>query len=172
MSQPVPTTPTTPSVPVGNVPVLAPGNLTLREAADALGSSSTALRKMIRQGRLPEAQEVKTFEGRMWAVAIEAIPGIAERLGLDISVVDAVDLREPETAEMASDRRENPASEAAPVNDEPGLGRSGTAIETAGREAAVGIDVDALPELTLADVLDTALLERLLGAKRPRRRRW
>ncbi len=120
---------------------------------------------MIRQGRLPEAQQVKTFEGRMWAVPLEAIPGIAERLDLNTSVVDVIDVREPETAARASAWQEHPAAEAAAVSDYPRTSVTGTAIEAAGSEIGVGDDLGASHDLTLAEVLDTALLERLLGAK-------
>ncbi|NNE96576.1 MAG: helix-turn-helix domain-containing protein, partial [Acidimicrobiales bacterium] len=66
---------------VGNTasisPELEPGQMTLRQTADVLGVSSTTLRKMIRRGLLPEAEKVKTFEGRVWAIPIDAVPGIA-----------------------------------------------------------------------------------------------
>lgn len=146
-------------------PGLAPDTLTLREAADALGSSTTALRKLIRQGRLPEAEKVKTYEGRLWAVPIDAIPAIAERMGLAVSVVDAIDVREPEVNEPASGWSEEPA----PAEDTADIPVSmespqrGHAIEAAGSE--VDVAEVSRQELTLSEVLDTALLERLLGAK-------
>jgi hypothetical protein len=120
---------------------------------------------MIRQGRLPEAQQVKTFEGRMWAVPLEAIPVIAERLDMDISVVDAIDVREPEAAEPVSDWQERSAEAATALSDHPETSEVGTAIEAAGSESGAGNGPGAPHELTLTEVLDTALLERLLGAK-------
>ncbi|MBT8241861.1 MAG: hypothetical protein KJN63_11600, partial [Acidimicrobiia bacterium] len=126
--------------------------------------STTMLRKLIRQGRLPEAEKVQSYEGRVWAVPISAISGIAERLGVAISVADAIDVREPDDAEQTSGRQEIPAPEVAlegsETIDQPPPGQ---AIEAAG--SAVEVTDRADHEVSLAEVLDTALLERLLGAK-------
>jgi hypothetical protein len=142
-------------------PVLAPDNLTLREAAGALGSSTTVLRKLIRQGRLPEAERVESFEGRVWAIPLSAIPGIADRLGVAVSVADAIDVREPDVAEVTSGWQADPAPEVAvepPEINDPTT--TSWAIESAGTAVEI-TDSD----VSLAEVLDTALLEQLLGAK-------
>ncbi|MFW2381547.1 MAG: hypothetical protein ACN4GZ_07295 [Acidimicrobiales bacterium] len=183
MSQPVSTEETRPEAATAE-PVGPPDTLSLRETADALGSSTTKLRKLIRQGRLPEAEKVKTFEGRVWAVPVAAIPGIAERLGMVVSVVDAIDVREPEP-DVSAPSSEEPVTAAAPeepvaasapeaitsveappvdsASPEPPV--SSAAIEAAGTEVEFARDDAESNELTLAEVLDTALLERLLGAK-------
>lgn len=193
---------------------LEPGAFTLRQAADALGTSTTTLRKMIRQGRLPEAEKVKTADGRVWSIPAASIPGIAARAGFAVTIADAIDLREPETdlsveevlvdpAELDNaihlddSRREDGRLESWRLEPVPSetieidldsepmatpLGRSdaapaesevsesvdvdsetGTAIESIGAEAAIEPVESAAP--TLSDVLDTALLEKLLGAK-------
>ena len=195
---------------------LDPGSLTLRQAADALGSSTTTLRKMIRQGHLPEAEKVKTLEGRVWAIPADSISGIAERSGFSVSLVDAIDLRDPETAveeaeqvlvdlgevdntirldthRLQSWRDESAPSEtveidlgaepvAAPIGRrdtyetepltdssvpvvEATTPEASTAIESIGTEADVESVQASTEAPTLADVLDTALLEKLLGAK-------
>ncbi|MGI9608753.1 MAG: hypothetical protein ACR2NL_00510 [Acidimicrobiia bacterium] len=183
-------------------PVRPPDTLSLRETADALGSSTTKLRKLIRQGRLPEAEKVKTFEGRVWAVPVTAIPGIAERLGMVVSVAEAIDVREPETAvptpqetlaaapeeiadapdeiavapeldiadapqEIAVAPEEIAVAVAAIQPERHGQTASSAAIEAAGTDVEITSDIDIAEsnDLTLAEVLDTALLERLLGAK-------
>ena len=188
---------------------LEPGGLTLRQAADALGTSTTTLRKMIRQGRLPEAEKVKTLEGRVWSIPADSIPGIAERSGFSVSVTDPIDLRDPEPSmsveevlvdpgefdntiqldehrldswrlepvpseTMEVDRVTEPIAtplgktDAANVpeeqtSDEVQEVPAGTALESIGAEGAVEPTEVSAP--TLSDVLDTALLEKLLGAK-------
>lgn len=196
---------------------LEPGAFTLRQAADALGTSTTTLRKMIRQGRLPEAEKVKTLEGRVWSIPADSIPGIAARAGFSVSVADAIDLRDPEpgvsveevlvdpveldnTIQLDEHRLESwrlepvPSetadidlgtepvatplgrSDAASTDAEPPLAEpevslrsngaeahTGTALESIGAEAAVEPVESGAP--SLSDVLDTALLEKLLGAK-------
>ena len=204
---------------------LEPGALTLRQAADALGSSTTALRKMIRQGSLPEAEKVKTPDGRVWSIPADSIPGIATRTGFSVSVVEAIDLRDPEsldtsveevlvdpndldnTIQLDAHRSESwrlkPApSETAEVDlgTDPvatPIGRSdfyqpgpvgaaapaetatepdvSTALQSIGAEADIELAEagETLPSSgaplndapTFSDVLDTALLEKLLGAK-------
>jgi hypothetical protein len=148
---------------------------------------------MIRQGRLPEAEKVRTGEGRVWAIPATSIPGIAERAGLTVDLTESIDLRDAEApddaetdsidaaaaaAETESWRLEPVPSETVAVDtgyevtsiavdfpaqsdEEPeALSSAGTAIESIGSEAAV--EGQGAP--SLADVLDTALLEKLLGA--------
>ncbi len=169
--------------------------LTLHQAADLLGSSTTMLRKLIRLGRLFEAEKVQSAEGRVWSIPIASIPSIAEREGFEINLnVDApwssvalsaepiVDLTslveesyepayviEPDrdwafpaadpdhrllTAELAlSDAR---LAATAPTDLEPMVPKASVEIESAG-------EIPAAP--TLAEVVDAAFLETLLGAK-------
>ncbi len=194
---------------------LPAGALTLRQTADALGTSTTTLRKMIRQGRLPEAEKVRTIEGRVWSIRVESIRSIAERSGFVLSVTDSIDLRDPEVADAEAEDTplENsdtdtdtpgafatePEVRTAPVRHlepvpsetfeteadtelesaalseamapvqtptpvEPVVEPATTAIESAGPTAEVET-VEASGAPSLADVLDTALLEKLLGAK-------
>lgn len=176
---------------------IEPGTLTLHEAADLLGSSTTMLRKLIRLGRLSEAEKVQTTEGRAWSIPIVSIPSIAEREGFEINlnvdalwpnvalshttepVVDLTSLAEEshEPAYIIEPDRDwaLPASDphdqsmtgelapsdaglatAAATDLEPMVPKASVEIELAG-------EIPAAP--TLAEVVDAAFLETLLGAK-------
>lgn len=176
---------------------LEPGTLTLRQAADLLGSSITMLRKLIRQGRLLEAEKVKTSEGRVWAIPAASIPSIAAREGFEINLnVDAVapSAGVSETSEPVVDltslaeesqepdpviepnrdeelRASNPGEisfteELAPSDAGPG-GVAATDLEPIVPKASVEIEAAGeIPTMpTLAEVVDAAFLETLLGAK-------
>lgn len=163
---------------------MEPGTLTLRQAADLLGSSTTTLRKLIRQGRLLEAEKVKTAEGRVWAIPVASIPSIAKREGLEINldldtaisgaalsdtdepVVDLTSLTEesPEPEHVTYPDRDVSLPAVEPADAIP---PAATDLEPIGHEASVEIEAigETLPTPTLAEVVDAAFLETLLGAK-------
>lgn len=176
---------------------IEPGILTLREAANLLGTSTTTLRKLIRLGRLLEAEKVQTTGGRVWSIPAASIPSIAKREGFEINlnadalspsvalshttepVVDLSSLAEesyepanviepdldvalpaadPDDQSLTAELAPSDAGLAAAVATdlEPMVPKASVEIESAG-------EMPATP--TLAEVVDAAFLETLLGAK-------
>lgn len=166
---------------------LEPGTLTLRQAADLLGSSTTTLRKLIRQGRLLEAEKVKTAEGRVWAIPEASIASIAEREGFEINLtaepVDAAASSSAESEPVESvvdltslaEEGDAPLDEPADLRRQEELARTdagaavtaATDVEPIGHKASIEIESSRESPVapTLAEVVDAAFLETLLGAK-------
>lgn len=148
--------------------------LTLREAADQLGVSTTILRKLIRGGNVPEAEKVKTPEGRVWCIPREGLQSIATREGwvIDLRTDDAIGVTEPSEEEAADQPdaeeaiTEHPTSEQAAADTPTDRAPNQTDLVAAATEQSLTPDaavLDGPPQLS--EVLDLALLDRLLGAK-------
>ena len=159
--------------------------LTLHQAGNQLGVEDTVLSRLIRIGALPEARKVHRPDGDVWVIPTDALPAVAMRNGWTI------DLRHGEQAVVSSDGLAEPAGSAlfdasattedpevidipsildAPILDAPAP-VDGTALvpvqDTSPTSTEDEADTsDPLP--SMAEVVDLALLDRLLDVQEER----
>jgi hypothetical protein len=142
--------------------------VTLNQAGEQLGVDDATLTRLIRMGALPEARQEPTDDGTVWVIPEGVLPSVAARNGWTI------DLRGPRAAAHP------PAAAQAPQVDETITidGESAAEATTPARESngALVLRADAAldgPEETrtgggvpsVSEVVDLALLDRLLGAQ-------
>lgn len=147
--------------------------VTLRELSSRAGVEIDRLQHMIRIGSLPEANRVSTDDGEVWVVPIEALPDLADRTGWHIDTVDLTSNPGPTVW----------VSPAQPDLDLPESAGSVATLEAGDATDPVGHDLvprsgDVLTgpgeftrsdeEVTVAEIIDGALLSRLLGAHEDR----
>ncbi len=126
--------------------------LTLHQAGNQLGVEDTVLSRLIRIGALPEARKVHRPDGDVWMIPADALEAVATRNGWTI------DLRNDGGAILTSDGEDHrelgalvPHQDSVPAEDSPG-------------EPAD--DLDPMP--SMAEVVDLALLDRLLDVQEER----
>ena len=148
--------------------------VTLRELSSRVGVDIDHLKRMIRIGSLPEASKQPDTDGDVWAVPIEALPGLVDRHGWTIDAVDLTDDEQPIVWMAGQDdsasQQDRPADPSAP---EPPQSKTEPAQS---QDLVVRTDSVASPtdfarsdeEVTVAEIVDGALLNRLLGAHEER----
>ncbi len=126
--------------------------LTLDQAGQQLGVGDDALSRLIRMGALPEAQQRTGPDGPTWVIPERVLPSLAARNGWTI------DLRGPRAlvsagtgdgADTSPGHQLVPAADAAPA--------------VSGSDGSIEATPTGAPSVT--EVIDLALLDRLLGAQ-------
>lgn len=137
--------------------------LTLSQAGRQLGVADDALSRLIRTGSLPEARQETTAHGPVWLIPTRDLPSIAARNGWNL------DLRGPRAAVSP------PAAAQVPPVDRTAPRRgaaAGTDViparadATSARTDLTQSESDSAP--SVGEVIDLALLDRLLGAQEQR----
>ena len=148
--------------------------VTLRELSSRVGVDIDHLKRMIRIGSLPEASKQPNSEGDVWTVPIEALPGLVDRHGWTIDAVDLTDDAQPMVWMAAHDdaasQQPLPVDPSAPNTPQP------STQPVQGQDLVVRTDNVASTtdftrsdeEVTVAEIIDGALLNRLLGAHEDR----
>jgi len=126
--------------------------LTLRELSQRVGVDVAHLKRMIRIGSLPEASKHEFPDGRSWAIPSDVVPELANRHGWDNVVIDLT------VAERQTDEAEDDVERAATQTTDLVL-HTQEAVEPAAQYARSD------EEVTVAEIIDSALLTRLLGAQ-------
>lgn len=151
----------------------ATSTLSLREASALLGVSSTTLKKAIRGGTVPEAEKERRPEGRVWRLPFDSLPDIAIRHQWSLSL-DTADF---ETALLDDQRVGGSADEDADQFEVISVDDDGQVsvileesqqpfVEQAVAPSAADISAPGVNDApSMAEVLDLALLDRLLGVQ-------
>ncbi|MEL6983171.1 MAG: hypothetical protein AAFO29_12170 [Actinomycetota bacterium] len=129
--------------------------LTLDQAGQQLGVGDDALSRLIRMGALPEARQEAGPDGPTWVIPERALPSLAARNGwtIDLRGPRAVVSAGPATPDLAPGHELVPSGEMSPA-----------APSDAGDQLAPMADpAPGAPSVT--EVIDLALLDRLLGAQ-------
>ena len=169
--------------------------LTLNQAGRQLGVDDDALTRLIQMGALPEARRVPGCQGPEWVIPERQLPSIAARNGWTIDLrgstatVERGPVEDPVAdAGTATNRAVEPATPTSPSNP-----TGGPVTRTPDREAAIEIseatptedgsalvvradgspvstsnEVGAVGAPSVSEVLDLALLDRLLGVQEER----
>lgn len=117
--------------------------LTLAQAGGRLGVDEDRLRRLVRTGKLPEASRHSDGTTAAWVIPAAALGDIARRNGWTI------DVRDPENPMVV------PSAASAEIDSREQLDPKPTVDSPADRRSE---------ELALAQIVDAALLDRLLGA--------
>lgn len=153
--------------------------LTLNQAGQQLGVDDDALSRLITLGALPEARQIAGPDGTSWVIPQRLLPLIAARNGwtidlrgarTQISVPAPADGTPPATPlEPAGDGQVPVSSEVQAMADLVADHSIVPVSAADGTDGAVVAAGDDLPEseagqaLSISDVLDAAVLDRLLG---------
>lgn len=129
--------------------------VTLNQAGEQLGVDDVTLTRLIRMGALPEARQEPTDDGAAWVIPEGVLPSVAARNGWTI------DLRGPRAAAHP------PAAAQAPqVDDTVDPESNGALVLHADGALEVAEDArDGGGVPSVSEVVDLALLDRLLGAQ-------
>lgn len=131
--------------------------LTLDQAGQQLGVGDDALSRLIRMGALPEARQETGPSGPTWVIPERILPSLAARNGwtIDLRGPRALVSAGPATAPAPSGHQLVPAAETSPTE---------LSAEEAG-DQVVSADGSATGAPSVTEVIDLALLDRLLGAQ-------
>jgi len=136
--------------------------LTLDQAGQQLGVGDDALSRLIRMGALPEAQQETGPEGPTWVIPERILPSLAARNGWTI------DLRGPRALVSAgtTEATDTALTDTALIGTGPGhqlVPLTGAAPATSATDDSIEPASTGVPSVN--EVIDLALLDRLLGAQ-------
>lgn len=127
--------------------------LTLDQAGQQLGVGDDALSRLIRMGALPEAQQETGPDGPTWVIPERILPSLAARNGWTIDLRGPRALVSAGTGQAATDT--TPGHQLVPLTDT-------TPVASSPDESIEAVSTGA-PSVN--EVIDLALLDRLLGAQ-------
>jgi hypothetical protein len=148
--------------------------VTLRELSSRAGVDIEHLKRMIRIGSLPEASKQPNADGDVWAIPVDALPALADRHGWTIDTVDLTNDAQPMVwmAVHEDSASQKPLPQDPPLPDP----HQSEPQPVAGQDIVVRPENMASPpdftrsdeEVTVAEIIDGALLDRLLGSHEQR----
>lgn len=153
--------------------------LTLHQAGNQLGVEDTVLSRLIRIGALPEARKIHRPGGDVWVIPADKLPSVANRNGWTIDLREGAEDVVIEQSPSDDDKEDSePAAQTddgdAPASALGALVPHADALVTHG-DTSSGADGGALEvsEATpatpsVAEAIDLALLDRLLGVQEER----
>ncbi len=136
--------------------------VTLTELSGRVGVDVDLLKRMIRTGALPEAAKVAAPDGPTWVVPAGMVDDVINRHGWTVT---ALDLTEGAPAVTVTDVASNPVGD---VVDQPGDGQALVHRPDTGHHVTGPVYEHTTEEITVAEIVDGALLNRLLGAHEER----
>ena len=155
--------------------------VTLSELSGRVGVDVDLLKRMIRTGALPEAAKVAAPDGPTWVVPAGMVDQLVNRHGWTVTSVDLTEdgpsvtvtevepaselVIEPAKAGTASDDRSNIDT---PGNETSSDGRELVHRPEPGHDVTARVYEQSTEEITVAEIVDGALLNRLLGAHEER----
>ncbi len=131
--------------------------VTLSELSGRVGVDVDLLKRMIRTGALPEAAKVAAPDGPTWVVPARMVDQLVNRHGWTVTSVDLTD--EGPSLTVTDDMSNNDVS-----SD----GRELVHRPEPGHDVTARVYEQSTEEITVAEIVDGALLNRLLGAHEER----
>jgi len=126
--------------------------VTLNELSGRVGVDVALLQRMIRTGAMPEAAKVAAPDGPTWVVPADMVDQLVNRHGWTVT---SVDLTNGGPAVTVTDADANGSRELVHRPDD-------------GHDVTARIYEQSTEEITVAEIVDGALLNRLLGAHEER----
>ena len=145
--------------------------LTLDQAGRQLGVEHDALSRLIRMGALPEARKQSGDDGSVWVIPERVLPSVAARNGWTIDLRGTRVELSVETDDSTNGAMEESSVQMIPLP--PSAPTRGTGPNPSDSAAAVTATNGATAAIdtgppSVGDVIDLALLDRLLGAQEQR----
>lgn len=144
--------------------------LTLSELSGHVGVDIALLKRMIRTGALPEAAKVTRPDGVTWVVPAAMVDQLVNRHGWTVTALDLTGEEPAMTVDgdTGIDEATDPMPAERSSNDKSSVGRE--LIPSAQTEHGLTTQVyeQSTEEITVAEIVDGALLNRLLGAHEER----
>ena len=140
--------------------------VTLNELSGRVGVEVDLLKRMIRTGALPEAAKVSAPDGPTWVVPANMVDQLVNRHGWTVTSLDLTsDGPAVIVADVDSTTGPTPGVEAEPSSAE---GRELVPRPDPDRDLTPQVYEHSTEEITVAEIVDGALLNRLLGAHEER----
>ncbi len=145
--------------------------VTLSELSGRVGVDVDLLKRMIRTGALPEAAKVTAPEGPTWVVPARLVDQLVNRHGWTVTSLDLTEDGPAVTVTEADPTAESPPAAVSPAPESDTGSSGGRELvhrPDPGHDLTTRVYEQTTEEITVAEIVDGALLNRLLGAHEER----